>query len=60
MLIAFPSFLFLLPVQSYVNRVNARMNPRMPYTPWTTGHIVCLVLGLLISLLVMAGLMLPE
>lgn len=60
MIIALPSFLFFVPVQNYINRVNVKINPRTPYTPWTAGHIVCLVLGILIWLLILAGIMLPE
>ncbi|MCA9806026.1 MAG: DUF4339 domain-containing protein [Cyanobacteria bacterium HKST-UBA02] len=58
--VSFPSFLFFVPVQKYVNRVNARLSPRPDYTPWTTGHIVCLVFGIILWLLILAGIMLPE
>jgi len=40
------SFLFFAPVQKYINRANAKRNPAAPYTKWTTGHIVCLGVGL--------------
>lgn len=60
MVIAFPSFLFFVPVQNYINRVNAKRNPQSAYTPWSAGHIVCLILGIIFWLLIMAGIMLPE
>lgn len=60
MIISFPSFLFFAPVQNYINRVNAKLSPRPAYNPWSAGHIVCLVLGILIWVLVLAGLALPE
>lgn len=60
MLIAFPSFLFLVPVQNYINRVNAKLNPKPTYTPWSAGHVVCLIIGIIFWLLIMAGILLPE
>ncbi|HUT25652.1 MAG TPA: DUF4339 domain-containing protein [Sumerlaeia bacterium] len=60
MIVSFPSFLFFVPVQNYINRVNAKLSPKPAYNPWSAGHIVCLVLGILIWLLVLAGLALPE
>lgn len=66
MMIASLSFLFCVPVQIYINRVNRKINLRPPYTPWSWGHMVCLVLGilnwllLLAAPLVLAGIMLPE
>jgi len=59
-IISFPSFLFFVPAQNYVNRVNARLTPKPEFTQWTTGHIVCLVVGIIIWLFVLAGIMLPE
>jgi len=40
-----PSFLCFVPVQVYVNAVSERRNPGEPNHPWSSGHIVCLVLG---------------
>lgn len=60
MVIAFPSFLFFVPVQNYINRVNAKVNPQPAFTPWSAGHIVCLVLGIIFWFLILAGNMLPE
>ena len=62
--ITVPSFLFFVPVQNYINLVNAKMNPQPAYTPWSAGHIVCLVLGIIFWLLNLvlnlATIMLPE
>lgn len=54
-LISLPSFLFFLPVQNYINRVNGRISPRPPYKSWSAGHTVCLVWGIIIWLLILAG-----
>lgn len=55
MLISGISSLFLLPAQSYINQVNDARTPRPSYTPWTTGHVVVLVLGLVFNALVLIG-----
>ncbi len=47
LLVALPSFLLFLPVQEYLQRVNVRRNPQAAHLPWTTGHWVCAVLGLI-------------
>jgi hypothetical protein len=49
------NFLFLLPAQSYINQVNDARTPRPSYTPWTTGHVVVLVFGLVINALLLIG-----
>jgi hypothetical protein len=54
-LISLPSFLFFLPVQNHINRVNDRISPRPPYKSWSAGHTVCLVWGIIIWLLILAG-----
>ncbi len=36
--ILIPSFLFFVPVQNYVNRVNARRNPNGPTSKWSGGQ----------------------
>jgi hypothetical protein len=41
-----PSFLCLVPVQNYVNRVTDRGSPAEGYYRWSSGHVVCLVLGI--------------
>ena len=38
-------FLFFLPVQNYVNKVNESIEPRPKYNKWSIGHIVCLIYG---------------
>lgn len=43
-----PSFLCLVPVQNYVNTVSKQRNLGQPYHGWSSGHIVCLVLGVII------------
>lgn len=47
-----PSFLCFVPVQRYINSVNAKRNQNIPYSKWSTGHIVCLIIGLLVWVLV--------
>ena len=41
-----PSSLCFVPVQKYINSVNVKRNPGKPYYGWSTGHIVCLVWGI--------------
>lgn len=41
-----PSFLLLVPVQIYINSVTHKANPDQPYYGWSSGHVVCLVIGL--------------
>lgn len=55
LLISLPSFLFFLPVQEYLNRVNAKLDPAPDYLPWTTGHWVCAGFGILSWLMVLGG-----
>lgn len=50
-----PSFLCLVPVQKYVNAVSEKHNPGQAYYGWSSGHIVCLVLGTIIWALLLAG-----
>ena len=54
------SVLCLVPVQNYINGVNAKLDPQPEHTPWSAGHIVCLVLGIMFWALVLAGLALPA
>ncbi len=52
--IQLPAFLFLAPVQQYINSINVATNPAPPpYHRWSVGHIVCLVYGVLVWLGVM-------
>ncbi len=41
-----PSFLLFVPIQNYINSVTHKRNPVQPYYGWSSGHVVCLVLGL--------------
>ena len=43
-----PSYLCLVPVQNYVNSVSERRSPGQPYYRWSSGHVVCLVFGIVI------------
>ena len=57
MLSAFiPSFLCLVPVQNYVNRVNRKRVPSQQYAGWSAGHVVCLVFGIVVWVLLLVGL----
>jgi hypothetical protein len=56
-LLSFASVLFIVPVQNYVNRLHDEMSPKPEPYPFSTGHIVCVVLGVLVWLLVIAGLL---
>lgn len=51
-----PSFLCLVPVQKYINSVTQKRNPGQPYYGWSSGHIVCLVSGIIIWALLLVGL----
>ena len=42
-----PSYLFLVPVQNYINSVTKKRSPGANYHGWSAGHIVVLVLGLI-------------
>ena len=49
-----PSFLFLAPVQKYINTVEERRNSGQ-YYKWSSGHIVCLVFGVVFWALLLIG-----
>lgn len=51
-----PSFLCLVPVQIYINAVTERRNPGQKPHAWSSGHIVCLVFGVIVWLLLLLGL----
>jgi hypothetical protein len=55
-----PSFLFLVPVQKYVNAVTERRNPGQLYYRWSSGHIVCLVLGCIVWALLIISLIVED
>ena len=51
-----PSFLCFVPVQNYINSVTEKRNPGQKFYGWSSGHIVCLVFGLIIWILLLIGL----
>jgi hypothetical protein len=51
-----PSFLFLVPVQNYINSIEEKRSPGQPFYGWSSGHIVCLVIGIIIWALLLIGL----
>jgi len=55
-----PAFLFLIPVQSYVNKVTKLRNPGQSYYRWSIGQTICLIVGLVFCALVLLGLFLPQ
>lgn len=50
------SFLFLIPVQNYINGVNHMLSPKPQFHPWTGGDAICLIIGLVFWPLVFIGL----
>lgn len=51
-----PSFLFLIPVQNYINSVTLKRNPNQRKYGWSSGHIVCIVFGCIVwAALLMGG-----
>lgn len=60
LLISFPTFLLFLPAQNYINSVNAAISPRPPYAKWSAGQYACLAIGIVLWVLIVAGLTLPE
>ena len=55
-LLSLLSFLFFIPVQSYINAVNQTLNRSLRFNPWSAGHIVCLIIGLVLWPLAIIGL----
>ncbi|RKY84916.1 hypothetical protein DRQ11_10825 [candidate division KSB1 bacterium] len=51
-----PSFLCLVPVQNYINSVEEKHSPGQGFYGWSSGHIVCLVIGIIIWALLLIGL----
>ena len=52
-----PSFLFFVPVQKYINSVTGKRNPAQHYYGWSSGHIFCLVFGIICWVLIFVGIM---
>lgn len=59
LVVSAPTFLFLLPVQKHINAVNESLSPPPAFYPFSKGHVVCLVFGIVVWLLILIGL-LPE
>lgn len=53
--ISLSSVCFLLPVQNYINSINEATEERPSFYAFSTGHIVCLVVGLILWLLILLG-----
>jgi len=51
-----PSFLCLVPVQNYINSVEEKRSPGQRFYGWSSGHIVCLVFGIIVWALFLIGL----
>jgi hypothetical protein len=49
-----PSYLFLAPVQKYINSVTERRSPRASYYSWSLGHFVCLGIGVLVWIVLLS------
>ena len=43
--LTFPSYLFLVPVQQYVNRATLQRNPNASSYRWSVGHSVVVGIG---------------
>jgi hypothetical protein len=43
-----PSYLCLLPVQRYINEIERKRNPTQAFHGWSTGHIICILIGTII------------
>jgi len=54
-IISAPTFLFLLPAQNHINALNENSSQRAAFYPFSSGHIVCLVIGIVFWLLILAG-----
>lgn len=55
LLFSVPSFLFLLPVQRYINRVNSLVVPQPNYSEWSFGQVLCLLVGVPVFALLILG-----
>lgn len=52
-----PSFLCLVPVQNYINAVTEKRNPSQKKYGWSSsGHVVCIIIGVIIWALLSIGL----
>ncbi|BDD04540.1 hypothetical protein [Aureibacter tunicatorum] len=46
----------LVPVQRYINNVYEEKYPDLEYSSWSKGQVICLIVGVIISLVVLSGL----
>lgn len=54
-----PTFIFILPVQNYINDVNYASNPQPDYHDWSAGQVICLVFGIILSCIFLIALLSP-
>jgi hypothetical protein len=54
-LFIFPSYLFFIPAQNFINRINSSRQPKPSYNSWSAGHILCIVIGIIYWLLVLVS-----
>ena len=43
-----PSYLCLVPVQNYINSLNEGRRQGVQYHPWSIGHVVCAIFGVIV------------
>jgi hypothetical protein len=53
--ISISSFLFLLPVQNHIHNVNKIANKNLPYSEWSFGQTLCLLIGTPLLILALIG-----
>jgi hypothetical protein len=41
---------FFIPVQQYINEINAQGKPSAPYYPWSAGHYI--LLGISVTIII--------
>jgi hypothetical protein len=51
-----PSFLCLVPVQNYINSVTEKRSAGQRFYGWSSGHMVCLVFGIIVWAMLLVGL----
>ena len=56
LIVAFPSFLCLLPIQKYINSVNEQQMGDVAYAEWSFGQVLCLLIGIPLLILLVVGL----
>jgi len=43
--VLFPAYLLLIPVQNYINRITKAIDPEIKYYYFSAGHVICLIIG---------------